>query len=430
MTPRRRPGRGAMLRVDIDWTRSLGFRIQCSAETTSKRERDALVDLLYQLRSNGQVEVLRAFADGKVPVALLRQFRRQGRLSSDTLASDLALLERLWHNPQRCPIELGTGHDHTRDCLGAVDRLLPQMGKGPETTKRYATSFRKLRQVAVRELPDDALVQHLTSVDWSAVREEWHGSAADWNHMRRAVSRLLSVLLGHPHHATRLSAVGRIPIATEVPRTPELTARQFWALMRRVPEHARPCYFVLAATMMRLGEYLRCGEKHLDHERFAVRVPGTKTERSQGRVVTVGEEAWPWIIAGIPSPLQEKRLRLYWQEACVALGLGERVPQLDDNGEPVMVTHTEYVRVPGQRKRQRREVLVQATRYEGMRLHDLRHVGGQLALDGGAQGDHVQDAMGQTDSRVTRIYTRRQNAAVAGRAAAGALLANTDERTG
>ncbi len=57
MSPTRIRGNGSY-RFEIDWTAKLGFRIDRSAETTVKREYDALVAVLYELRANGQIEIL------------------------------------------------------------------------------------------------------------------------------------------------------------------------------------------------------------------------------------------------------------------------------------------------------------------------------------------------------------------------------------
>src|SRR4051812_20171342 len=139
-----RIGKSGSFRFEIDWTAKLGFRIDRSAETPVKREYDALVALLYELRANGQIEVLRRFARGEIAIATLKQAKRLGRVKSDTLLADLSLLERLWHHDASCPRRVDPRVVHSEECLGAVDRVLPRMGKG-ETNRRYATSLAKLR---------------------------------------------------------------------------------------------------------------------------------------------------------------------------------------------------------------------------------------------------------------------------------------------
>lgn len=418
MTPRR-VGKSGSYRFEIDW-KTIGIRIDRSAETTSLQEYNGLVTMLKQLRKNGQLEVLRRFAEGQLPIAVLKQARRRGRLDSDSLLAELALLERLWHDDARCPQRRDPGAPHTSECEGAVDRLLPRMGKG-QTQRRYATSLAKLRRVSAGLVPTRAVVADLEVLDWQALADGWTDSGSDWNHLRRAVSKLLTTLLGHPHHPKRLVVMGRIPLAEENERVPELTVDGFWRIVEATPEHARPCYVVLAATGMRLGEYLRCTQDHLVPEKMAIRVPGTKTKRSR-RVVEVGAEAWPWIELGVPSPLRERWLHIYWWRACVATGYGRYEPVLDAAGRPLMKTVVERVAVPGQRRKARVEKTVPRQRYEGLRIHDLRHVTGQVATDEGASLSQVGDALGQSDPKITARYTRRHNAAVAGRKVSSALF--------
>jgi hypothetical protein len=104
---------------------------------------------------------------------------------------------------------------------------------------------------------------------------------------------------------------------------PDLPVETFWAIVDATPEHARPCYVTLAATGMRLGEYLGCTKRHLVPAKFAIDVPGTKTDESANadlrrrRALAVDR-------AGIPSPLGENWMRIYWRRACLALGAAER----------------------------------------------------------------------------------------------------------
>lgn len=402
-------------RFEIDWTATLGFRIDRSAETTVKREYDALVAVLYELRANGQTEILRRFARGEIPVAALKQAKRLGRLKSDSLLADLAMLGRLWHQDAICPRRRGESREHSVDCLGVADRLLPKMGKG-QTQRRYATSLAKLRRVAKTELPDTATVSDLARTDWASLFERWPDSGSDWNHMRRAVSRLLSVLLGHPHHPARLDIMGKIPLADEEERVPELTIAQFWELVHATPEHARPCYVVLAATGMRLGEYLRCTTEHLVPARYAIRVPGTKTKRSR-RVIELGPSAWPWIEAGIPSPLQSRWIHIYWWRACVALGFG-RYTQVIRNGVP---------QVKASRRADGTREVRPVMRYTGLRLHDLRHLTGQVATDEGATTAQVGDALGHSDYKTTARYQRRRHSRIVGQKVASALFEQRED---
>ena len=99
-----------------------------------------------------------------------------------------------------------------------------------------------------------ATVADLGRVDWRALRARWGRSDADWNHLRRAVSSFLTVLLDGKHHQFRHEVMRRIPKADEGEgRVPALTPEQFWQIVASAPEHARAAYVVLAAPLQVLG---------------------------------------------------------------------------------------------------------------------------------------------------------------------------------
>jgi hypothetical protein len=62
------------------------------------------------------------------------------------------------------------------------------------------------------------------------------------------------------------------------------------------------------------------------------------------------------------------------------------------------------------------------TRYVGLRLHDLRHVTGQVATDEGATTAQVGDALGHSDYKTTARYQRRRHSSVVGQKGARALF--------
>jgi integrase len=171
---------------------------------------------------------------------------------------------------------------------------------------------------------------------------------------------------------------------------------------------------------MRLGEYLRCTDAALIPSRYAIRVPGTKTKRSR-RIVELGPEAWPWVRAGIPSPLKSRWMHIYWWRASVALGVGRYEPVIT-NGVPQFKT-TSPAR--GTRDKRDREPVL---RYVGLRLHDLRHLTGQVATDEGATTARVGDALGHADDKTTARDQRRHHARVVGRKVLYALF-QRDQRT-
>lgn len=380
MTPAKTSG--GRYRFEIDWSRTLGIRIDRSSETKSKREHNALVALLYQLRENGQLDVLRAFAGGRISIVQLKQAKRAGRLKSDTMLADVALYEPLW---------------------AAIDRILPTLGKAPKTRLRYYTSLRKLRLVAAPWLPTSALVRDLATVPWREVREAWtvektrravtgrgkaaraegyvtetaHASAADWNHLRRAISTFLSQLLGDKYHPTRRAIVTRIEIEAEVPRKPRIKD-VFWQIIDRVPEHARPCYVVLGVSGMRIGEYLY-DEITLRPETFEIVTHG----KTGTHTYSVAPEYWPWIELGVPSPLRELWLRKYFTRAAAALGRPELWP------------------------RDLRHLYAQMAKSEGSATTDTMGALGQKT-PGITRGYEAEDAKAEVAAKVARGLTKRR----------------------
>ena len=319
-------------------------RIRCSSGTdrlSEFRKRDAILTKLFE---NAQLEVLRSFQRGEVTIEQLVEADRVGRLKGAELLSEMALRQPLWT---------------------AIDQSLPRMGSSAETRRRYFTSLAKLQKVGQRWLPAGAQVADLAQVDWKQLSTLWGGSPADWNHMRRAVSTFLSTLLGDVYHPLRRSVMKQIALRAERPRVPDLGVEQFWEIVARTPEHARACYVVLAASGMRLGEYLRCTKANLIVESCAIEVPGSKTAASTDRIF-IDAELWPWVELGVPSPLQRKWMWTYWKRACREVG------------QP------------------------------GLRLHDLRHFYSQLADQAGASTEMVMAALRHSNPATTRGYKMRK----------------------
>ena len=138
---------------------------------------------------------------------------------------------------------------------------------------------------------------------------------------------------------------------------------------------------VLVATGMRVGEYLRTTTAHLKPAIFGLEVPGTKTGESRATVF-VGERLWPWLEAGIPSPLCYGWMRKYWVRACQAAGISN------------------------------------------VRLHDLRHCYGQWAVSVGVPEAAVQTALRHATPEMTRRYTKSRDKGEVARAIATVLMAD------
>jgi integrase len=338
-----RTSQGGNYRFDRDFSRIGVGRIQISSGTDKLPEFRRRDGILAKLADNAQIEVLRALKTGSLSIEELVAADRSGTLNSSL--SDMSVRRPLWPT---------------------VAALLPQLGQAKETRRRYAVSLQALAQKACKHLPKDARVSDLTSVPWAELKARWGGSGADWNHMRRALSTLLSTLLGDKYHPFRRQVMQAIPLANEGPgRVPDLTPEDFWHIVDAMVDHARPCIVTLVATGMRVGEYLHCTKENLRPATLGVFVPGTKTGGSQA-VVQVAEWLWPWIDAGIPSPLQYKWLREYWLRACRQTG------------------------------------------HSDLRLHDLRHCHGQWAINEGVPEAKVQVSLRHSTAEMTRRYTRQQ----------------------
>jgi integrase len=351
-----RTSKAGCFRFDRDFTRLGVGRIQRSSGTRVQaefRRRDAI---LTKLAENAEIEILQAFNRGDIAIEQLVEADRKGNVRF-TLA-DLQLRQPLW---------------------SAAEATLNDLTCSESTRKRYVLSIAKLKRRAADELPQNARIADLLEVRWLNLRNGWGGSAADWNHMRRATSVVLSSLLGDKYHPFRRKLMALIPKANEGKgRVPDLTPEMFLAVVHAMPAYARACPMVLAATGMRTGEYLSTTREHLKPGICAIAVPGTKTAGSND-FIHVDEKLWPWIEAGVPSPLKYKWLRVHWTRACVEVGVA-------------------FYKDPANKRG-----------YVGPRLHDLRHCHGQWAVNNGASEASVQVALRHATPEMTRRYTTSKN---------------------
>src|SRR5262245_91933 len=252
-------------------------------------------DMLSRLHEKARLDLLTALRDGALGLTELYVAYRDDKL--DSLTGDQAKLNaNLWK---------------------AVESWVPTSAKAPATRRRYETSFAALKRCSV--LPEGATVASLESVDWRALEIAWKGSAADWNHLRRAVSHFLALYLGDVYHPVRRAVVKAMPKRPEVERVPDLPQELFWAIVNKAVEHVRPALITIAACGLRVGEYLALTRDHLMPHTCSVRVPGTKTA-SSADVVRVDERLWPWVLSATPAPVGYKWLRLYWKRALKAAG--------------------------------------------------------------------------------------------------------------
>jgi integrase len=346
------------LRFNRDFTRNGIGRITNSSRTTDVQEFRRRDLILTKLHESGQFDVLRAFKNGALHIEELVEAEREGRLRSSELLSYLSLKRPLW---------------------AAIEENLPQMGRSLATRKRYRVSLMKsLREKAVAWLAAGARVSDLERVKWAELKRSWGTSAADWNHMRRALSAFLTVLMGDKYSPFRRRVIQTIPIANEIGRVPDLTPQGFRAIIQHVPDRYRCCYYALVATGLRVGEFLRLTSFNLKPATRSISGVGTKTALS-AEDVAVHRDLWHFVEAAVPAPLGYKALRRHWVAASKKAGFA-------------------------------------------IRLHDLRHCFGQWAIDGGVPESKVQTALRHKTAAMTRRYTKTREKGEAANAVGRALL--------
>lgn len=411
MTPAKTGGtRGGNFEID---RRVAGVgRIRFSIGNRSLRRWNRFNALIDKLLENDQFEILKALAQGQILPGQLLEADRADRTKA-TLA-DVKLAARLWDR------ELAGG----RIERGALSSTLPRMAPSARTRKRYHDSFVRLQRKAGAWLGADATVAAFADVPWGELAEAWGASAADWMHLRRALSRFLTVYLGGKWAPFRHQVLQHVPARKVRKRRPRLSVEKFHELVAAAPGHAAAAFWVLAITGMRVGEYLACRFEDLHRATRTLHVPGTKTQSSDADL-EIAPALWPYVERGIPSRLRYKWLHIHWMRACVATGLGRMVPtgRFRD-----VVVRGKRDRGTGKRapdRVERREVL----RYEGLHIHDLRHCTGQWAIDAGVDESKVQAQLRHETASQTRDYVIRNASGEVSRALAGVLLQPTPKRS-
>lgn len=335
--------------------------LQIASNARTKKELVRAEAVVDKLIADQQVGVLRALMEKdperRVALAALVDLDRAGKLSGGGILGTVAMRERL---------------------TDAVTRF---MGGEGATAKRYRVAFLALRRKAA--LADDARLADLATVNWDRLSKRWGATGDDWENMRRAVSRLLSLALGDKYHTVRREIMGKVPHQATQKRASELTPDLFDLVLGAAREDMRPAFMTLLLTGMRANEYLACRRTHLKPHTLAVKVPGTKTKGSAAEV-RVDASDWPWIAAGIPAPVRGYRaLRKQWCRACAAAGIA---------------TFREWIEVAEDGRRLEKE------QYEGPGLHALRHAHGQWAADAGIPLTQIKSSMRHATLAMTVRY--------------------------
>lgn len=333
-----------------------GIRLSFSMAGLTAQQVRARVAVLDKLEADDQVDVVRALHERDITLAELVDLDRQGRLRGSEIRQVVTLRRPLW---------------------ATIDATLPKMGPTNETRMRYRVSLAALRERCAT-LPPNATVSDLQRVDWATLQAAWLAvaSPSDWNHLRRAVSRFLSVFLDDKWHPFRRAVVKQIATVKERERVPDLTLALFRDALALVREPLRPCYITIAAHGLRVGEYLAITEADLRPATSKVLVRGKTGER----VVPVHAELWPYVVAAVPSPIGYTGLYKNWKAAVREIGYG----------------HTT--------------------------VHDLRHLAAQTASDQGASVVSIMELLGHSNTVMAGRYARQTEATRGGNAVAGALL--------
>ncbi len=386
MSPER-VSKGGQYRTN--WVRKEVGRIRVTYGYTVK-EHSLAVKLLDELYDNDQLEILRALKARQITIKALVASRKGGRHRRDDLLVDLRLRRPLWTTLEAM-VKLRRGGDKHRT------RLLTSL-------RKFAAS------PAGAALGPSATIAELRTVDYATLRSTF-GSAADWNHFRKAIGATLSSLfdteeLDGKDHPFRKSVMKRIGTREPEPAIDvDVTVPQFLELVGKLPPAYQPVVLTLAITGMRLvTEYLRCTKADKRPQLPGVYCPGSKNADATG-IIPIAPSLWPYVDAGVPAPRKVQGIRREFHRACIATGLGQYLEtgktrrQLvrrsrdgaPGRGEP---TGPIYEELP-------------VVRYKGLTLHGLRHLALQFAIDGGAALNDVQAFARHADPGMTMRYLKR-----------------------
>lgn len=342
----------------------VNVRIKEKLWTTNRRVAHSREELLIEVHRAPAHALLRALKAGDITVLDLVTAKQEKRLYVADALREITDRRNLWDVLESC-IEQGTA--------------------GAATKSRYTLSLKKLRRAG--SLGETATLRSLDAVDWNALKVQWEGSPADWNHLRRMLSHGLTLYYGDVYAPQRRALVKKIPSAPEPrSRLALLSFALFQRMMAKVPDEVRPAYWTLLVTAMRAGEggeYYSCTAHHLDDTECLVHVPGTKTDGSAA-TIAVHPDDWHWVAAGIPAPRQYQALRRNWKRAAAKVG------------RPTL------------------------------RLHDIRHLSIRMALEGGASVADAQAHARHEDPTMTLDYARIESS----RRAADAIRRAIQEGSG
>lgn len=245
-----------------------------------------------------------------------------------------------------------------RRVLPTVDRLFDARDK---TQRRYRISFTQLHNAGI--ITERTRLQSLAAIDWAAVEAAWPNSAADWNHLRRAVSRLLSLELGR-EHPFRTELLDRIPEREELERLVELSPDEFKGIIAPADGPLQDAFWTLAGTGVRSeSEFSLLTRAMLGHYQLHVRF--SKTAGGH-RTIPVDPMLWQHVLNAVPCPVTVDYLSRVWADLAKQAGRPE------------------------------------------LWLRDLRHCYGFWSLEAGIDIHVLRDAMGHKSLATTQRYVRQR----------------------
>lgn len=334
----------------------------CTASLTEFRRRDGI---LTKLIDRGLLDPIRLLKSDALTWEELVEADRLDRLA--LVVADQKLDVGLWAKVGELTKDDGSWDDPK----AYPGTWLPLSAPARVSRRRYRTSLRKLRLTAQRPA---MTVRDLQTYDWRLLRRTWTGSQADWNRMRAAVSAFLTWHFDDEYHPIRVAVVRRIPWKPEpLGTSPTATPAEFWRIVARTPDHAKPAYVAMLLLSAYPSEYAAVRPEDLYPAQGLAVVNGRKTWARRREVSIDGDLAWEWLARAIPAPLAYGWLHEYWSRAC------KPDPEKGWPGAKLPMRH-------------------------------LRHLGAQLAGDGGASERDLAGHLGHSNTITTFRYTRRKGA--------------------
>lgn len=172
--------------------------------------------------------------------------------------------------------------------IDALEALLAQDERAHRSAATIEIHTLKGRHL-IRVLGQGFDLHHVTRAGLTAYADKrvTEGASRHTVHVELSVLRRACTVSGVPWSRQYMPDMGTV----YAPRKTWLTREQAAALLAALSPAQRDAVTVAILTGMRKGELERIAAEHLDHERQAVHVPGTKTAGAM-RWLPVADDAW------------------------------------------------------------------------------------------------------------------------------------------